>query len=217
MSFCHQPNQYEVSPDSTPGYLSSCLLWSLWHYALSKIRNFIACLSVTLACEANSAFIGCLIAQPSDEDCTRFLMKPKLRSTRWANSLSMKFNRPLIALKLVPSMAACIKQLAPVGINVIEKLAVFLPNCATSIVNQPGSRAAIAAGYKVIGLCCKGLSFPLLCRYGLLGVATMKENLQLLRLLSKSEVFRPPRYYLAIRPSAALTWFKAMERREASC
>ena len=74
------------------------------------------------------------------------LMKPKLRSTRWANSLSMKFNRPLIALKLVPSMAACIKQLAPVGINVIEKLAVFLPNCATSIVNQPGSRAAIAAG-----------------------------------------------------------------------
>src|SRR5215216_3682877 len=100
MSFCHQPNLNEVNPDSTPGYLSSCLLWSPWHYALSKTQSFIACLSVTLACEANLALSFCLIAQPSDEDCTRFLMKLKLRSRGWANSLSMKFNRPMLALKL---------------------------------------------------------------------------------------------------------------------
>jgi hypothetical protein len=68
----------------------------------------------------------------------------------------MKFNRPMLALKLAPSMAECTKQLALVGINVIEKLAVFLSNYATSIVNQPGSRAAIAAGYKAL----QGLVFP---------------------------------------------------------
>ena len=166
MSFCPRPDTNEVSSDSTPGSRSSHWLLSLWHCALSKTPNSIARLSGILLYETSLALSFCLIALLSGEGCTQLSKKPKLRSLRLGLKLLKKCNQPVTALRSALLMGECIKLKALAGTNSLNRLRGYLLSCAMWTLNQPGSRAAIAAGYKVIVSCCKGLSSRIQCRYG---------------------------------------------------